>query len=91
MDCASGDDCLLVKPNSKCAILYASGQMSWPKNSGGNTPAFKLQPPQEDDSLQIRIFSTSLKCNVICYRFIKQRSGSDCLLSEMSPPNPHEL
>jgi len=49
---ASGDDCLLVKPNSKCAILYASGQMSWPKNSGGNTPAFKLQPPQEDDRLR---------------------------------------
>jgi len=23
----SGDDCLLVKPNSKCAILYASGHL----------------------------------------------------------------
>jgi len=46
----------LVKLNSKGAILYASGQMSWPKNSEGNTPAFKLQPPQEEDSLRFAYF-----------------------------------
>gem|GEM_PF-2473105 len=67
MLCASGGECLLVKPNSKCAILYASGQMPWPKKSGGNTPAFKLQPPQEDDSLRFAYYRHPIELYLLRY------------------------
>jgi len=81
MLCASDDDCPLVKPNIEVHYTLCIRADAPLTPSGGNTPTFKLQLPQEDDSLRFAYNLRPWSATMICYRFIKQLSDSDCLLS----------